>query len=164
MFKKKINKISNENGSSDYKSSLTVPFTVSFEDENPEKMKMIKKEIDRQKKEDPNNPQNILNLLQKNKKKNLKKLERSKSIPCIKHEDDITSNDGLVRIGRGIVATYQSLNIPLKDAETGEDIRPEFFTTNCEMANTIFVSSFLQSFNQESRNIFLRLARNGNNL
>ncbi len=47
MFKKKQN---NVNDNCDYKPSLTMPFFVSYEDENPKKMKAIRKEIQKQEK------------------------------------------------------------------------------------------------------------------
>lgn len=83
-------------------------------------------------------------------------------MPCIKPEDDMNPNDELVRIGRGIMLMYARLNIPLKDAETGENINTQHFTTNMEIANTIFRSSFLSNFTTEERSIFIRFARNGN--
>ncbi len=83
-------------------------------------------------------------------------------MPCIKPEDDLKPDDDLVRIGRGISIMYERVNIPLRDAETGEDIRPQHFRTNREMANIIFSSSFLSAFDEEERASFTRLTRNMN--
>ncbi len=152
MFKKKTSKISNENSSTDdYKPSLTVPFEVTYQDENPKKMQKMKKEIEKQEKQDPTNPQNIFHLLNKNKKKNLKKLERSKSMPCIYHKDDFRESNRQVQFGYDVIRRHMERNIPLKDVETGEDIRPEFFTTYREFANVPYQTTTLRGVNLNRR-------------
>ncbi len=62
-------------------------------------MQEMRKEIERQEKEDPTNPKNILSILEKDREKSLKKLSSSRSMPCIKPEDDIPENDFEVEIG-----------------------------------------------------------------
>ncbi len=164
MFKKKINKCSDNNDNYKYSPSVTVPFKVSFEDENPQKMEKIKKEIKKQKKEDHTNPQNIFSLLEKNYEINSKKLNSRKLKPCIKREEDINSSDLAVQLGRDTIAVNIERGLPIKDAETGEDIRPQFFTTNREIANIVYQSDTLSRLDPMSRYFFTRMLRNGNNL
>ncbi len=153
MFKKK-------NNSCDYKTSVTVPFEVCFEDENPKKMKKIKKEIKKQEKKDPNNPENIFCIIDKHKKKNQKKISSSTSMPCVKEEDDINPDSLSVKFGQDVIYMHNQLRMPLRDTETGEIIRPEFFTSYGEIANVTYQTGFLSSIDSETRNAFIRRVRN----
>ncbi len=160
MFKKKNN---NKNNYSDYKHSLTIPFEVSYEDENPQKMRRMRKEIERQEREDPTNPKNIISILERDKEKSIKRLSSSRSIPCIKPEDDVKENSPSVKFGKRIINMYNRIGTPLCDAETGEAIRPEFFTTNLEFANVPYQTEFLSNIDLEARTLFIRRVRNIHN-
>ncbi len=136
---------------------MTVPFVTVFEDENPKKMK---KEIRKQEKEDPTNPENILSILNKQKKKSLKKLASSSSMPCIKPEDDISPTSLSVQFGQDVGQLYADLEMPLLDIETGEDIRPQFFTTYREIANVTYQTGILSRIDPRTRDAFIRRVRN----
>lgn len=118
-------------------------------------MKKIIKEIEKQEKEDPTNPKNILSILEKNKKRNLKKLSRSKSMPYIRNEYDIRANNPSAELGRNVIRKHIENRIPLKDIETGEDIKLEFFITNREVANVTYQSGVLRRIDLTSRPRFI---------
>ncbi len=107
----------------------TLPFTVVFEDQDPEKLENITPYV--------STYDNIIAILEKSKNQNM----NSRSIPQPKYnheEEDIPDYRPSVILARAIVSSNERNGRVFRDKETGEIINTRNLTTNRSLSSISF--------------------------